>query len=188
MFGGRGIGAGEFVHPTSVSIDCHGTLTVTDSSNNRVQQFALAAPAAPACAALPPVASPPPPKLPTLPAPLGPQVSLRVLRTAGLVSSRNLPLRVGCDTSCTLTATATATPAANPPRKHKRVTVALATVKLKLPAGETKIVRPALSLKKARELSKALRGRRGLKVNVQISAVAATGEPTTITKRVQATR
>jgi tripartite motif-containing protein 71 len=188
MFGGRGIGAGEFVHPTGVSIDCHGTLTVTDSSNNRVQQFALAAPAAPACAALPPVASPPPPKLPTLPAPLGPQVSLRVLRTAGLVSSRNLPLRVGCDTTCTLTATATATPAASPPRTHKRVTVALATVKLKLPAGETKIVRPALSLKKARQLTKALRGRRGLKVNVQISAVAATGEPTTITKRMRATR
>jgi DNA-binding beta-propeller fold protein YncE len=188
MFGGRGIGAGQFIHPTGVSIDCHGTLTVTDSSNNRVQQFALAAPAAPACAALPPVGNPPPPKLPTLPAPLGPQVSLRVLRTSGLVSARNLPLRVGCDTTCTLTATATATPAARPPRKHRRVTVTLATVKLKLPAGETKIVRPALSLKKARQLSKALRGRRGLKVNVQISAVAATGEPTTITKRLRATR
>ena len=57
-----------------------------------------------------------------------------------------------------------------------------------VPAGETKIVRPALSLKKARQLTKALRGRRGLKVNVQISAVAASGEPTTITKRLQATR
>jgi sugar lactone lactonase YvrE len=188
MFGGRGIGLGQFVHPTGVSIDCHGTLTVTDSSNNRVQQFALAAPAAPTCAALPALGNPPPPKLPTLPAPLGPQVSLRVLRTAGLVSTRNLPLRVGCDTTCTLTATATATPAAAPPRKHKRVTVALATVKVKLPAGDTKILRPALSRTKARALSKALRGHRALKVNVQISAVAATGEPTTITKRLTALR
>jgi tripartite motif-containing protein 71 len=188
MFGGRGTAAGQFVHPTGVSIDCHGTLSVTDSSNNRVQAFVLAAPAAPACAALPPLGNPPPPKLPTLPAPLGPQVSLRVLRTSSLVTARNLPLRVGCDTACTLTATATATPAATPPRKHRRVTVALATVKLTLPAGETKILRPALSLKKARQLSKALRGRRALKVNVQISAVAATGEPTTITKRLQVTR
>jgi sugar lactone lactonase YvrE len=188
MFGGRGIAAGQFVHPTGVSIDCHGTLSVTDSSNNRVQQFALAAPAVTPCAVLPPVASPPPPKLPTLPAPLGPQVSLRVLRTTGLVSARNLPMRVGCDTTCTLTATATATPTAAPPRKHHRVTVALATVKLKLPAGDTKILRPALSKIKARQLSKALRGRRGLRVNVQISAVAASGEPTTITKRLVATR
>jgi DNA-binding beta-propeller fold protein YncE len=188
MFGGRGIGAGQFIHPTGVSIDCHGTLTVTDSSNNRVQQFALAAPAVAACAALPAVGNPPPPKLPTLPAPLGPQVSLRVLRTTSLVSARNLPMRVGCDTTCTVTATATATPAAKPPRKHRRVTVTLATIKLKLPAGETKILRPALSLKKARAISKALRGRRALKVNVQISAVAATGEPTTITKRLQVTR
>jgi sugar lactone lactonase YvrE len=188
MFGSRGIGLGEFIHPTGVSVDCHGLLTVTDSDNNRVQQFALAAPAVAACAPLPPVASPPPPKLPTLPAPLGPQVSLRVLRTSGLVSTRNLPLRVGCDTTCTLTATATATPTASPPRKHKRVTVALATVKLKIAAGDTKIVRPVLSRTKARQLTKALRGHRGLKVNVQVTAVAAIGEPTTVTKRVSATR
>jgi tripartite motif-containing protein 71 len=187
-FGQRGIALGEFVHPTGVSVDCHGTLTVTDSSNNRVQQFTLAAPAVAPCAALGPVASPPPPKLPTLPAPLGPQVTLRVLRTTGLVSARNLPMRVGCDTACTVTATATVTPAASPPRKHRRVTVALATVKLTLPAGETKIVRPALSVKKARQLVKALRGRRVLKVNVQVAATATTGEPTTITKRLHATR
>jgi tripartite motif-containing protein 71 len=188
MFGGRGIGLGQFIHPTGVSVDCYGLLTVTDSSNNRVQQFQLAAPAVPACATLPPVAQPPPPKLPTLPAPLGPQVSLRVLRTSGLVSARNLPLRVGCDTTCTLTATATATPTAAPPRKHKRVTVALATVKLKLAAGDTKIVRPALSRAKAGQLAKALRGHKGLRVNVQISATASTGEPTTVTKRLLATR
>jgi hypothetical protein len=188
MFGGRGIGPGQFVHPTGVSVDCHGLLTVTDSSNNRVQQFQLAAPAVAACAPLPAVAQPPPPKLPTLPAPLGPQVSLRVLRTSRLISARNLPLRVGCDTTCTLTATATATPTAAPPRKHKRVTVALATVKLTLPGGDTKIVRPALSQKKARQLAKALRGHKGLRVNVQISAVASTGDPTTVTKRLLATR
>ena len=132
--------------------------------------------------------NPPAPKLPTLPAPIGPQVSLRVLRSTGLVATRNLPLRVGCDTTCTVTASATVTPAAAPPREHRRVTVTLATVKLTLGAGETKIVRPALSRLNARRLVKALRGRRALDVNVQISATATTGEPAAVTKRVRATR
>jgi DNA-binding beta-propeller fold protein YncE len=187
-FGARGANLGEFVHPTGVSIDCHGTLTVTDSDNNRVQQFALAAPPAATCGVLPALGQPPAPKLPTLPAPPGPQVTLRVLRAQGLVAHRNLPLRVGCDTTCTVTATATATPAARPPRRHKSVTVALGTVKIALPAGETKLVRLKLSRVKAKRLVKGLRGHRALKVNVQISAAATTGEPTTVTKRVRATR
>jgi tripartite motif-containing protein 71 len=187
-FGQRGTGLGEFVHPTGVSVDCAGTLTVSDSANNRVQQFALTAPAATPCVALPPVATPPPPKLPTLPAPLGPQVSLRVLRATRLVATRTLPVRVGCDTTCTVTATATVTPAATPPRRHRRVTVSLSTVKVALPAGETKILRPALSHGKARQLTRALRGRRALKVILQIAAAGTTGEPTTITRRLQGHR
>ena len=82
---------------------------------------------------------------------------------------------MGCDTTCTVTATATATPAAAPPRKQRRVTVALATVKLTLGAGDTKIVRPTLSQANARRLVKALRGRRGLEVNVQIAATGDDG-------------
>ena len=68
------------------------------------------------------------------------------------------------------------------------MTVALATVKLTLGAGDTKIVRPTLSKANARRLVKALRGRRGLEVNVQIAAQATTGEPAQVTKRVSATR
>jgi tripartite motif-containing protein 71 len=187
-FGQRGIATGEFVHPTGVSVDCHGTLTVSDSSNNRVQQFTLAAPAATACAALPPIATPPAPKLPTLPAPLGPQVTLRVLRVTGLVTMRNLPLRVGCDTPCTITATATVTPTATPPRHRRRVLMTLSTVKVALGAGDTKLLRLALSRTKARQLTRALRGRRGLQVNVQVAAAGVTGEPTTVTRRLQARR
>jgi tripartite motif-containing protein 71 len=187
-FGQRGVGLGEFVRPTGVSVDCHGTLTVTDTDNNRVQQFTLAAPAPTTCADPAPIGNPPAPKLPTLPAPVGPQVTLRVLRSAGLVATRNLPLRVGCDTTCTVTATATVTPAAQPPRKHRRVTVALATVKLTLGAGDTKIVRPALSRSNARRLVKALRGHKALEVNVQVSAQAAAGQPAAVTKRLRATR
>ena len=68
------------------------------------------------------------------------------------------------------------------------MTVALATVKLTLGAGETKIVRPTLSQANARRLAKALRGRRALEVNVQIAAKATTGEPAAVTKRLRATR
>ena len=84
-FGARGVGPGQFINPTGVSVDCRGTLTVTDTQNNRVQQFALAAPPAVACAALGPLGNPPPPKLPTLPLPLGPQVTVRALRSNGPV-------------------------------------------------------------------------------------------------------
>ena len=68
------------------------------------------------------------------------------------------------------------------------MTVALATVKLTLGAGDTKIARPTLSRANARRLVKALRGRRALDVNVQISATATTGEPAAVTKRLRATR
>ena len=46
-------------------------------------------------------------KYPTLPEPLGPQLTVKILRKAGLLTARNLPVRIGCDTTCSLTATAT---------------------------------------------------------------------------------
>jgi hypothetical protein len=181
--GTRGTDPGEFIHPTGVSVDCHGVLTVTDSDNNRVQQFALTSPVPTACAALPPVASPPPPKVPTLPAPPGPQLSIRVLRATGVLTSRSVALRVGCDTTCALTASAAVTPRAKPPRGHKAVSVALAKVSLKIPAGESRILRLALSRAAAQRLRKALAGRLGLAATIQLAATAAAGEPTDVTKR-----
>src|SRR5204862_6932931 len=86
-FGQRGTGPGQFTHPTAVSVDCRGTLTATDSDNNPVQQFALAAAPAGACSELGAVGTPPPPKLPTLPVPAGPQLSVRVLRRTALLSA-----------------------------------------------------------------------------------------------------
>ena len=144
-FGARGVGPGQFINPTGVSVDCHGTLTVSDTQNNRVQQFALAAPPAVGCAALGPLGNPPPPKLPTLPLPLGPQLSVRVLRSTGLFTSRVLPLRVGCDTVCTLTATGTVTERSKPRKRKRAVSATLRPVTTKVPAGETKIVRLTLS-------------------------------------------
>jgi DNA-binding beta-propeller fold protein YncE len=186
-FGTRGTGPGQFINPTGVNISCNGTLTVTDTKNNRVQQFALAAPAAPPCLALGPIANPPVPKLPTLPTPLGPAVSVRVLRATGLLRSRVLPLRVGCDTVCTLKATATLTERAKPKRRRKAFSVSLRPVTTQLPAGETKVVRLTLSRTQVKLLRRALGGRRGLTLTLQLVATADAGDPTTVGKRRLAT-
>ena len=128
-----------------MSVDCRGTLTVTDSDNNRVQQFTLAAPATPPgslCAALPLPARPAPPKLPAGPVPDGPQVDLRALRTTRILSSRTLPVRVGCDTGCQLTLRVSLTPRSRPAKGHKRVTVNLRPIALTLQAGQDRLLRP----------------------------------------------
>src|SRR4051812_28141987 len=192
-FGARGTGDGQFIHPTAVAVDCHGTVTVTDSDNNRVQQFALAAPPAGACAQLPPVGNPPPPKLPILPTPAGPQLTVKVLRRTGLVSSHSLPLRVACDTGCTLTLTGTVQPAAKPRptkrNKHpKPVVVSFPKLTLKLGAGDSKILRPTLSNFALGRLRKALGTRRGLTVDLQLTAVAPAGPPTSASQQLSVTR
>jgi DNA-binding beta-propeller fold protein YncE len=186
-FGERGIGPGQFINPTGVSVDCHGTLTVTDTKNNRVQQFTLAAPAAPVCATLGPIANPPPPKLPTLPLPLGPQVTVRALRTHSLFTTRVLPLRVGCDTICTLTATGTLTERAKPRRRKKAFSVSLRRVTVKLPAGEAKVVRLQLSRTQVKRLRRALKRRKGMTATLQLVAAADVGEPTTVSRQLPAT-
>ncbi|WP_205698187.1 NHL repeat-containing protein [Conexibacter sp. SYSU D00693] len=182
--GERGTGPGQFLHPTGISVDCRGTLTVTDSSNNRVQQFALAAPPAATCTPVPAPATPPAPKLPTLPPPDGPAVSLDVVRRSGLLG-RGLPIRVGCDTGCDLTLTATLTPRATP-KKGRRTSVTLAAVRAALPAGDTKLLRVRPTPAQVRRLRKALRGRKGLVATLSVTAVPAAGETTSLTQRVEA--
>ncbi len=187
-FGTRGTGDGQFVHPTGVSIDCNGLLTVSDASNNRVQQFTLSTPQAPACIALPPLGTPPPPKLPVLPTPDGPLLSARPLRTSGLLGSGGgVPVRVGCDTACTVGVTVRLTPRAKPPRKRKRVTITVSARARAVMAGETAVARAVLSRRQRTILRRALRGRRGLDVTVQAVASSAVGEPTTVALRLRAT-
>jgi sugar lactone lactonase YvrE len=191
MVGQRGTGPGQFTKPTGVSVDCRGTLTVTDTDNNRVQQFTLAAPVTPPgsqCATLPAPARPAAPKLPTGPTPDGPQVSLRALRTSGLLSARTLPVRVGCDTACDVTVRVSLTPTARAPKGRKRVTVNLRTISVTLQAGATRLLRPAVSRAQARSLSRALRGRRGLSATVSVQADASVGSPTTVSREYRATR
>jgi hypothetical protein len=67
------------------------------------------------------------------------------------------------------------------------VTVALATVKRDIAAGESGVVRLALSDARAKRLRRALGGRRGLVARVQLTATAAAGEPTTIDRTLSVT-
>jgi len=188
-FGQRGTGPGQFIHPADVAIDCRGTLTVTDEDNNRVQQFALGAPPAGtgSCASLPAPFKPPPPQEPTLPAPVGPQLSVRVLRTTRVVSSGMLPIRIGCDTRCTLTVTGTVAPTAKPPKHHKPVSVKFVAAKRSLGAGQSALLRLALSSQSKARLAKALRRTRGLLVDIQIVAQPDAGTATTQSERLNAT-
>lgn len=185
--GRRGTGTGEFIYPTGVAVDCRGVLTVTDAYNNRVQQFALAAPSAAPCRSLPALGRPPAPQLPTLPPPDGPLLTVKPLRTSKVLERRELPLRVGCDTVCTVTTAVTLTPRAKPPKKAKRVVLKLRGAKVSVPAGETRIVRVRLSRSEASRLRKALRGRSGLTANVDVTASASVGAPTTVTRQLRAT-
>jgi len=186
MFGERGIGPGQFINPTGLVVDCHGTLTVTDTRNNRVQQFALAAPAAPACAATTPIGHPPPPKAPTLPPPLGPDVSVRVLRAGSLFATRALPIHVGCDTICDVRVTGTLTERDKPRKRKRAFSLSVRPVTFKLQAAESRIVRIKLTRAQVARLRKAMGRRRGLTVTLQVEATADAGDPTTVSRRLTA--
>jgi tripartite motif-containing protein 71 len=186
MFGERGIAPGQFINPTGVVVDCRGVLTVTDTRNNRVQQFLLAAPQAPPCVGLAPIGQPPPPKAPTLPPPLGPDLNVRVLRAGKLFSTRVLPLRVGCDTFCTVTVTGTLTERHKPRKRKRAFSVSLRAVKATVPAGESKIVRIKLSRTQVARLRKAMKRRHGLTVTLQVEAIADAGDPTTVSRSLTA--
>jgi len=185
-FGERGIGPGQFINPTGVVVDCRGVLTVTDTRNNRIQQFLLAAPEAPPCAATTPLGNPPPPKAATLPPPLGPELTVKILRTGKLFSTRQLPLRVGCDTICRVSVTGALTERNKPRRRKRAFSISLRPATTRLAAGASKIVRVRLTRSQVARLRRAMGGRRGLAVTLQVEATADAGEPTTVSRRLTA--
>jgi len=196
-FGERGTGTGQFTYPTGVAVSCNGLVTVTDQGNNRVQQFQLASPVTTTCGQLGALGTPPPPQLPTLPPPPGPEVTVKVLRSARLLSSRVVPLRVRCDTVCTVRVVGTVTERTVPkprprkgrktPKPRKAVAVDLVPATLSLGAGQSAIARPALTAASVAKLRKALAGRRGLALTLQIEATAASGEVTDVSQSLNAT-
>ena len=55
------------------------------------------------------------------------------------------------------------------------------------PSGTSKIIRLQVTRTQAAKLRKALAGRKGLDVTLQLDATAAAGQPTSETERIQAT-
>ena len=68
------------------------------------------------------------------------------------------------------------------------MTVNLRTIELTLQAGQDRLLRPRVSSRQARQLSRALRGRKGLTATVSVSAEASAGAPTTVSQDYRATR
>jgi DNA-binding beta-propeller fold protein YncE len=187
-FGARGVGTGELIHPTGVSVDCNGVVTVTDTQNNRVQTFTLATPTpGVTCTPLPAPAPPPALKYPTLPAPLGPVLSVKVLRTSGLLAAGNLPVRVGCDTTCTLAGSVTIAQRGKPPKGHKPVSIVASVAQRSIDAGGSRILRFTLKPADVARLRKGLRGQRGLTISLQLDAKATAGQPTSQSTRLMGT-
>jgi tripartite motif-containing protein 71 len=186
FFGGRGGDPGLFVHPTGVSVDCNGMLTVTDTDNNRVQQFRLAAPLGGPCTPLATPAAPPILQYPTLPAPLGPQLTVKVLRSTGLLSHA-LPVRVGCDTTCKLTASATVVLRHRPAKGRRPVSAIVKIAPVTISAGGSKVIRLGLKASDVRKLRKALKRQRGLAVTLSLTATASAGDPTSSSQVIKAT-
>lgn len=179
-FGTRGTGPGQFIEPTGISVDCNGLVTVAEADNNRIQQFQL--PPTAACAALPAITPPPNPILATQPDPVPPEVYLQPTRTSGILGIRQFPLRVRCDVRCKVTAVVTLSP-----RGKSKPAVKLSFTPQTLPAGSTATVRPRLSVAQVRTLARALKGKRALTANVQVTATTTDTPPRVVTRRVNVT-
>ena len=120
--------------------------------------------------------------MPTLPAPDGPLLTVKPLRKTSILRSRQLPVRVGCDTVCTATTNVVLSPRTQP-KKGKRVAINVNGPKVTVPAGESKIVRVRLSKAQAASLRKALKGKKGLTASLTVTASASVGSPTTFSDR-----
>jgi hypothetical protein len=130
------------------------------------------------------VSSPAAPKFATAPPPVPPELTLKVMRRSGLLSSRVLPLRVSCDRRCRLTVSASVRVRGAAKKGSKRP----ARAKLRfagqtLPAGDYRVVRPKLSIADKRRLARALGKRKGLVATVQLTAVASDSAPSIETRR-----
>ena len=100
--------------------------------------------------------------------------------------TRNLPLRVGCDTTCAATVSVTLTQRGTPAKGKKPAQAIIAPLKLTVPGGQSSLVRPTLTRTAAAKLRKALKGRKGLTAAVSVTATAPVGTPTTVTQRLAA--
>jgi tripartite motif-containing protein 71 len=179
VIGSRGTAPGQFISPTGVSVDCHGLITVADADNNRVQQFPGATPAP--CVPLPAVQSPPQPLLPTQPAPVPPELTVKAARAHDVLALRSLALNVRCDVPCKLSISGRVLDR-KVPKKGRRPSATLHFKSRSLPAGRLTPVRATLAPADVRRLRAKLRRRRGLVAQVKVTASTSDSAPTIVTK------
>jgi hypothetical protein len=91
-------------------------------------------------------------------------------------------MRVRCDVRCRITAVVTLAP-----RGKAKPAVKLAFTPQTLPAGNTVTVRPRLSVAGVRSLARALKGKRALTANVQLTATTTDTPPAVVTRKLDVT-
>ena len=94
---------------------------------------------------------------------------------------------VGVGSTVPPTSTGTLTERVRPRHRRKAFSVSLRRVRVRLPAGEAKVVRLQLSRLQVKRLRRALKRRRGLTATLQLVATADVGDPTTVSRRLPAT-
>jgi len=144
-----------------------------------------------ACRPLPTPAPPPLLRYPTLPAPDGPLITARSLRSSSLLS-HGIALRARCDTTCNLTASATLTQVGLPPKRkgvpRRAVSIELPAITVRLTAGGSKALLLKPTRADIRKLGRALGKSRRVVAAIALTATGDAGEPTSQSLEITGTR
>ncbi len=173
-WGNRGIGPGQLSQPSALAVGCEGDVYVADTNNNRVERFEPIWRTGTGCVS---AATWPPPL------DVAPVLSVKLLRSSGVLARRGLAISVACQRGCKVLVKATLTPAAGRPR-----TVQLVAVARGLPAARTGHLRLRLNASALQRLRRSLGSRRGLRARVTIVAQGPTGRRTTVQRSYLVTR
>ncbi len=165
-WGSRGIGVGQFSQAAGLAVGCEGSVYVADTNNNRIERFEPQNRTGTGC--VPASAWPPP-------LDVAPVLTVKLLRSRGVLARRSLALSVSCRRGCKVLVTATLAPAAR--RRHA---VRLPALARGLPAARTGHLSLRISAAALRRLRRDLGARRGVRANVTILARGPTGRRTTV--------
>jgi DNA-binding beta-propeller fold protein YncE len=161
-WGGTGTALGQFDRPWGIAVDCRGRVIVSDRSNNRVQRFTLASPAASPCRDVP--ARPP-------------TVAVGLERRTGL-AARGTTLVLRTDLECRARISVVASPKGGGP------TVRVTAVSHELVPGRENRVHLALDRGDLATLRRHTPRRRALRLRVTVRAVTPGAATRSTTRRI----
>jgi tripartite motif-containing protein 71 len=173
-WGSRGPGLGQLSQPGALAVGCEGDVYVADTNNNRVERFEPGTRAGAGCVST--TAWPPP-------LDVAPVLSVKLLRSGGVLAQRALTMAISCQRGCKVLVTATLAPSSRRGRAVRLLSVARG-----LPKARTGHVRLRISHAGLSRLRAALGQRRGLRASVRILAVGPTGRRTTVQRSYLVTR